>query len=275
MKYKLIAIDMDGTLLNSENKISERNKDILHRAAREGIHVVLSTGRILKSAQYYSKSIELKSPIVACNGAIVSSRDGKDIIYEKFIETQTSKKIIKLAEENNIYYRFYDRNTFYTKDTDKYILNFYDSYEDSFKKQEIDIRILKEPIELLTTGKLKIYKFVFIEENKDKLLDFRKKLEGIGGINVSSSWFNNIEVMGEGVSKGTGLKYLCEALNIDQSEIVAIGDNENDIPMFKLAGLAIAMKNGDEIIREYSHVITDTNNEDGVANAIEKYVLNR
>ena len=80
--------------------------------------------------------------------------------------------------------------------------------------------------------------------------------------------------MNKGVSKGEGLKQLCKTLDVDTSQVVAIGDNENDISMFQVAGLAIAMENGDDIAKEYSHVITDINDEDGVAKAIEKYVLN-
>ena len=120
---------------------------------------------------------------------------------------------------------------------------------------------------------LNIYKFVFIEDDKDKLLDFREKLKSIEKINISSSWSNNIEVMDESVSKGSGLKHLCKSLNIDRSQVVAIGDNENDISMFEMSGLAIAMENGDEIAKKHSHVVTDTNDQNGVAKAIEEYVL--
>ena len=273
MKYKLVAIDMDGTLLNSDNKVSSRNMETLHKAINEGIYIVLSTGRILESALYYSKSMELKNPIVACNGAIVSCEDGKDIIYEKHMDIRASKKVMELAEKNNIYYHFYDKDTFYTRVVGDEIFKFYQSGDEKFKKQRINTRVLDDPIGFLETEKPIIYKFVFIEDDKDKLLSFREKLKDIENINISSSWSNNVEVMNEGVSKGNALKHLCETLNIDKSEVVAIGDNENDISMFKMAGLAVAMGNGDEVIKEHSHIITDTNDENGVANAIEKYVL--
>lgn len=273
MKYKLIAIDMDGTLLNSQQEISERNREVLHKAIKEGIYVVLSTGRILNSALYYSKSIELTNPIVACNGAIVSCGYGKDIIYEKFIKNSSSKRIIELAEEHSLYYHFYGKDTFYSKKTDEKLMRNYEFYRENLIKQQISLEILEEPGEVLNNEEIDIYKFIFVEEDREKLLNFREKLEEIEDINVSSSWHNNIEVMSKEVSKGNSLKHLCEVLNIDKSEVVAIGDNENDISMFEMAGLAIAMENGDRIIREHSHVITDTNDENGVANAIEKYVL--
>ena len=273
MKYKLIAIDMDGTLLNSQNEISERNIKALHKAAKKGVYVVLSTGRILKSALYYSKFLETINPIVACNGAIVSCGYGKDIIYEKSVGIGASKKIIGLAEENNLYYHFYDKDTLYSKIRNENTIKYYESYEDNLGKQGIKFKMLEEPMEVLNDKELNIYKFVLIDEDKDKLLDFRERLRDIEEINISSSWSNNIEVMNEGVSKGSGLKHLCQSLNIDKSQVVAIGDNENDISMFEMAGLAIAMENGDQIIRKYSHVVTDTNDENGVAKAIEKHVL--
>ena len=273
MKYKLIAIDMDGTLLNSQNEISERNIKALQEAVKRGIYVVLSTGRILKSALYYSKFLQSINPIIACNGAIISCGDGKDIIYKKAIGINSSKKIIELAEKNNLYYHFYDKDTFYSKKIDENTKKYYKFYGDNIKKQGIKIKTLKEPMEVLNNKELDIYKFVFIEDDKDKLLDFRGKLKNIEKINISSSWFNNIEIMDESVSKGSGLKHLCRFLNIDISQVVAIGDNENDISMFEMSGLAIAMKNGDEIAKKHSQIITDTNDQNGVAKAIEEYVL--
>lgn len=274
MKYKLIAIDMDGTLLNNENEISNRNKEALHKAIEAGIYVVLSTGRILRSALYYSKSIELGNPIIACNGAVVSCGDENNILYENALELEAVEKLIQLAEENQIYYHFYDKDTFYSRTFGEKIAKYYESYEDNLKKQQINLKLLEEPLNILKEENPTIYKFVFIEDNRNKLLHFRETLNDIDGINISSSWYNNVEVMNTGVSKGEGLKQLCKELKIDNSQVVAIGDNENDISMFKVAGLAVAMENGEEIIKEFSHVVTDTNDKDGVAKAIEKYVLN-
>ncbi|MCF6466123.1 Cof-type HAD-IIB family hydrolase [Clostridium sp. Cult2] len=273
MKYKVIAIDMDGTLLNSQNKVSDINRQVLFKALDKGISIILSTGRILRSALYYSKSIGLNSPVITCNGALISSGDGKDIIYENPMKIESIKKLVKLAEENNIYYHFYDADTFFTKKTNDGIFKYYESYENSLKKQQINLQLIQNPMELLSQQKPIIYKFIIIEDDIDKLLGFEEKLRDIKGINISSSWHNNIEVMNEGVSKGVGLEYLMETLNINKSEVVAIGDNENDIPMFKKAGLAIGMENGAQEIKKHVHVITDTNDEDGVAKAIEKYVL--
>lgn len=275
MKYKLVATDMDGTLLNTKGEVSNRNKKILSKAMEQGIHIVLSTGRILKSVLQHSNHIGTSSPIIACNGAMITSKDGNEIIYENAIEHSSFQDIIRLAEENNIYYHFYNKDAFYYKKTDNDMLRYYKFYEKMFKNNEIILKGFQDPSDISNHKKSKAYKFVFIEDDTDKLLGFREKLNTIEKINISSSWDNNIEVMNEGVSKGNSLKHLIDILNIDKSQVVAIGDNENDISMFEVAGLAIAMENGDEIIREYTDVVTDTNDQDGLANAIEKYVLNK
>ena len=140
MKYKLVAIDMDGTLLNSENKVSKRNMEILHKAIEAGVYIVLSTGRILNSALYFSKSMDLKNPIVACNGAVVSYGDERDILYENALEKAAAKELIELAEENEIYYHFYDINTFYTRIVNEEIAKCYKSHENNATRSIFDIR---------------------------------------------------------------------------------------------------------------------------------------
>jgi len=272
MDYKLIAIDMDGTLLNSQDKISERNKKALLNAIANGIHVVLATGRIYKSALHYQRYIGLKSPIIACNGAVISSSED-DIIFENFIDNNSLKKIIRLAEENDMYYHFYDKDKFYYKTSKKEFVNYYKYYEENYFSQGIELVKFKNPSEIIDLNSSRYYKVVFIDDNSAKLLDFRRKLSNIKGIAISKSWHNNIEVMNASVSKGNAVKFLIDILNIDSSNVITIGDNENDVSMFKVSGLSVAMKNGDEIAKNHADVITDTNDEDGVAKVIEKYVF--
>lgn len=275
MKYKLIAIDMDGTLLNSKDEISKRTKMVLSEAIRKGILVVLTTGRIYKSALQYSKSMQLYSPIIACNGAIITSRDVKRIIYDNTLKNEHFRKIVSLAEESDIYYHFYDKDTFYYKKTKAEYAAYYNFYEKNFLKQDIKLESFKQVMDILKNKRdTKFYKILFMENDLSKLSAFRQKLEKIQGISICKSWYNNLEVMNEGVSKGRALEYLARKLDIDNSQIVAMGDNENDISMLKIAGLAIAMGNSDEIVKKHADVITDTNDEDGVANALERHILN-
>lgn len=269
MKYKLVAIDMDGTLLNNNNEVSERTRKAIDKAKEKGVHIVISTGRVLKSALYYGKSLNLRAPIIACNGAIIAD-ESDNIIYKNSIDKNLIKSIIDIAKERNIYYHFYDESRFYSHVKVEEVLKF---YNEGNKENSIDIKVFENIEEIIEDKDLNVYKFIFIDENKDNLQNLRRELGNIDNIGISSSWANNIEAMGCNVSKGEAVKELCTKLNIKPEEVIAIGDSENDLPMLRFAGLGVAMGNGNQIIKKEADYITDTNQEDGVAKVIEKFIL--
>lgn len=260
---------MDGTLLNSNNQVSERTQEAIEEAKKKGVHIILSTGRILKSALSYSQSLNLNNPIIACNGAIIVD-EYSNIIYKRPMEKSVVRDIENLAKKENIYCHFYDESRFYSRMRVEEILRF---YNEGNGNMNIDIKVFENIEEIVQANDLNVYKFIFIDDNRDKLQELRKQLNSLGNINTSSSWGNNIEAMGLNVSKGEAIKELCNRLNINQSEVIAIGDSENDLSMIHFAGLGVAMGNGDENIKRQSDYITDSNDEDGVAKVIEKFIL--
>lgn len=272
MDYKLVAIDMDGTLLNSKNEVSERTKMSIEKAKDKGIYIVLATGRILKSALQYSTDLKIGNPIIACNGAIIVN-EHEEIIYKKPLDKNIIESILDLGKQNNIYYHFYDEYNFYANTLVYDVVNFYNTATAKLKGLELDINIFKEKQEVLTRADLNVLKFMFIDNDLEKLFKVRKELDDIGTLSTSSSWNNNIEVMGKGVSKGEGLTYLCKELNINPKQVISIGDNENDLSMLEFAGLGVAMGNSKDAIKNISDYITSTNNDDGVAKVIEKFIL--
>ena len=268
MDYKLIAIDMDGTLLNSKKEISNRTYNAIQKAKDKGIHIVLATGRLLKSAQFVSENLKLSNHIIACNGAIII--DGsKSVFFSKPMDLNVVEKVMALGKKFNAYYHFYDEGCLYSNTYVKEIVDYYSS-----RDQKIDIKIFKNDMEILNNKKLNIYKFLFIDNDLQKLESLREELTHVDKINVSKSWSNNLEVMDTEASKGLGLKFLCNELNISPEHVIAIGDNENDISMIKFAGLGVAMGNGEEVVKKQSDYITSSNDEDGVAKVIEKFILN-
>lgn len=269
MKYKLIAIDMDGTLLNSKNNVSQRTKEVIIEAKKKGIHIVLATGRILKSAKYYSKELELEGPIVASNGAIMID-ENSNILFKKTFNKELAKEILQTAKQEDIYCHFYDESSFYSSQRVQEILDF---YSEGSKDLNVNFKVFENIDEILYKENINIYKFIFIDDDSEKLKSFREKMTKINGISISSSWSNNIEAMGLNVSKGEAIKRLCNILNIKKEEVIAIGDNENDISMFEIAGLSVAMGNGSQLVKDRVDCVTDTNDNDGVAKVIEKLIL--
>lgn len=269
MKYKLIAIDMDGTLLNSENKISQRTKNAIKNAQEMGVHIVIATGRILKSALYYADKLNLKTPLVACNGAVVVDKS-RSVISEKALSKDKIRNMIKLAKREEVYFHFYDKNSFYSDIRSEEVLEF---YSEGNEETQIDLVVFKDIEDIIENHDLSVYKFLFVDNKDEKLKGLREKIDKVENISISSSWINNIEVMEEGVSKGRAVEDLCKKLNISPEEVIAIGDNGNDLSMIRFAGLGVAMENGIKRIKEESDYITSSNDNDGVAKVIEKFIL--
>lgn len=271
MSYKLVAIDMDGTLLNSKGAVSDRTRQAIYDASKRGVYVVLATGRILKSAINHSLELNLNKPIISSNGAVIVD-EKKNIIYEIPMKMDAVEKVVKLGQSENIYFHFYNEDSFYANTYIEEVLNFYNTEESKKNGREIKVNIFKDVNEITDNG-INVYKFLFIDDDRNKLDILKEKLIGVEDISVCSSWGNNLEVMDNRVSKGNGLKYLCNKLNISSENVIAIGDNENDISMIEYAGLGVAMGNGVEKAKLVADLIAESNDEDGVAKIIEKYIL--
>jgi len=272
MDIKLIAIDMDGTLLNKNNKLTQRTHDAVKKAQEKGVRVVIATGRVLKSALHYSDELKLNSYVSACNGAIVVD-ETKKIVLRKPINIIDVKKVMEIGHELGIYFHFYNEDTFFTKTVVQEVIDYYNPTTSKFQSQDVGIRIYQQSDEVTSIKDLFVYKFLFIDNNKDKLDKLKLQLRRIKGIDLSSSWNNNIEVMQKGASKGSSIEFLCKEFGIDKSQVMAIGDNENDLSMIKFAGFGVAMENGEECIKQAAKYITSSNEEDGVAKVIEKFIL--
>lgn len=273
MKYKLIVTDMDGTLLNSNKTISLKNKKSIECIMKKGYKVAIATGRMYESAKYFAKVLDTKLPIIACNGGIVKNPDTKEVLYKNFIEVDKLKRVLDICDQINIYYHCYDDEVFYSKEL-KYSTEFNLNWnKDKSKEDRLNILVDKNIKKRIIDEKKEILKVLIIDEDINKLKKLREKLEKISDIEVSSSLKTNLEVMKKDVSKGNALELLCKKLDIKLSEVIALGDNENDLSMLKIAGLSVAMGNADDFVKENVDFITLNNDEDGVAYAL-KEILN-
>lgn len=116
MNYKLIAIDMDGTMLNSQHQVSERTKAAIKAATEKGVHIVITTGRIFTSAKYYAKLLGITTPIIACNGAFISEYDRDNVLYSDPMKLSDCIDILIEADKKGLYYHLYDNQNFYVKE---------------------------------------------------------------------------------------------------------------------------------------------------------------
>lgn len=273
MKYKLIAIDMDGTLLDKEEKVPEENREAIIRATEMGIKVVISTGRIFTSAVYYAKLVGVTTPIIACNGAYISEYDRENVLLQHPIRQEDMEKLIEVFEKNNLYYHFYDNKNFYTTDLDYNSLKYYEWNKNQTKENKININLVENSIEFIKKNNIEVYKIVIMDDDIERINNIRKELSVYKNIEIVSSWQGSLDIMYKGVSKGKALKELCNIYGINKEEVIAIGDNENDLSMLEFAGTSVAMGNGIDLVKEYADFVTETNDNNGVAKAIEKYIF--
>lgn len=277
LKYKLIAMDMDGTLLNSKKEVTEYTKDVLRRAAKEGVKLVVCTGRIFTSAKSYARIIGTKAPIIASNGAYIREKDREEVIYEKYINKDTLIKIIKVSREWGFYPHIYTTDTIYSEKLIHSSLNYTRWNETVPEDEKINIKIVDRLDDVVNKEGENFLKVVVMANENEivRLQELKKYIRENMDVSVFSSYINNFEVMDKEVSKGRALKILADYFGINKEEIICFGDNENDKTMFEFAGFPVAMGNAEEEIKKIAAYVTDTNDNDGVAKAIEKFVLNK
>lgn len=272
MDYKLICIDLDGTLLNSEKVISSENADAIKAAIKKGVKIVICSGRIYSGALVFAKKLNLKGPLISCNGALIKEIETDETIYSNYLNSEDCQKVIQICHKYKIYFHVYIGDTLYTEKLEYSSLFYWNKNKDLQLDDKIDIKLVNNISEIINENRDAVLKIVVISKDSEILKECRKEVSLIKSISVTSSDLINFEVMNYGVNKGTAVKVIAEKFNILKNEIIAIGDNENDIEMFEFSGVKIAMGNAENCVKEVSDYICLNNDENGVGHAIKKYI---
>lgn len=263
-KYKLCAVDMDGTLLTSDNKITAATADAIRAVCQKGIYFCLTTGRPPIAARPFYDSLGLDTPSIIYNGArVIEFRTGK-VHYDRMLQSDDAMRIYALGCELDASMCFWSG--------DKLYANRNDGWNDQYRRiSGADMTIPENFEEYAEKG---IVKIVW-----SGLPDSVKRWNAAAAerfgesISYASSGAEYLEFFDRRVSKGAALARLCDILNIDISETIAIGDSYNDEQLLRAAGLGIAMGNAPDAIKDICAEVTTSNDEDGVRLVLEKYFL--
>ena len=287
--YKLIAIDLDGTLLNSYGEISNKNKEAISYAIEKGVKVILASGRDPKTMEKISLELGIDTFLVAGNGASVYDIKQEKNIYENFLTIEKALKIIKICKENSIFFSIYTTEGIITESINYNIKVF--NNENNYKpnSKRTNVEITKDIYEYVETKKPNILKIIICDENKiifnniiDKMKNVRdvevldvehmsKKIIRVGTEEHKVEYFYT-EVTNKDANKWSAIQFLINELEIEEEEVICIGDNMNDFKMVEEAGIGIVMKNSALEKLNIANYVTEDNNSDGVGNAIYKYV---
>lgn len=264
MAIRLVAFDLDDTLLRDDQTISQRNIETVQRAQRAGIYVTAATGRMYPSALPFCKQLGITTPILLCQGAqLIDPVSGKEW-YRREISVEQAHAIIALAEENGVYVQTYAEDG----------IRFAHECEESRLYSRISAVPGKAVGDLTAYTTEPTVKMLCIGENKKLVELWDKAKERFGDtleIAISKPFY--LEFTHPRANKGEALLALGEMLGVAQPEIMAIGDSHNDMSMLRAAGVSVAVGNAPDVIKEQCTYVVGTNMEDGVAEAIEKWVL--
>lgn len=283
---RLIAIDMDGTLLNPDHVVSERNKQAIQAAEAKGIEVMIATGRGYHEALKPVQDAGLNPAFICLNGAEVKSQEGQTVSGIYLIEDDITQ-IRTILDHNTIDYQIFIEDYVYTLDPEQQVDIFIQLTEDTGQIPDVEeiraairlsveegyVKQVKSFDALLTNKMDDVYKIFGASYNREKLDIAREALKEIPGIAVSSSGAGNIEITNINAQKGIALEAYAKIKEIPMEHVMAIGDNYNDLSMFERVGRSVAMGTAPSDIKKVCTHQTETNANDGVAQAIEA-VLN-
>ncbi|MEC1601987.1 MULTISPECIES: Cof-type HAD-IIB family hydrolase [Bacillus] len=280
---KLIATDLDGTLLNSKHQVSSENENALRQAQRDGIEVVVSTGRAYFDVVSIFEPLGIKTWVISANGAVIHDPDGR-LYHSKTIDKKRAYDILSWLQSENYYYEVFTDSAIYTPQNGRQLL---DVELDRVKSAnpEADLSVLMQAAEVQYSQSGFAYIDTFLELfEEDKQIDFynilgfsffKEKLEAgwqryqeDKDLTLVSSADHNFELSSKKASKGQALERLAKRLNIPMKETAAVGDSLNDRSMLEAAGKGVAMGNAREDIKAIADAVTLTNDEHGVAHMI-------
>ncbi|MDQ0208506.1 sugar-phosphatase [Alkalicoccobacillus murimartini] len=267
--YKLVAIDIDGTLLNDKHEVTNEVKSALHAAKKMGVKIVLCTGRPIGGVQQYLEELNLTEDgdfVIAYNGALVQNAHTKEVVSELTLEHQDLMSVFEISKELDCPMHYFDSSNLYSPNRQ---ISEYTVLESYLTTVPLSYMPVEEAPKDIVIPKMM---FIHQPEKLDQVIaNIPEKMKEEYMLVKSAPFF--LEILNPNVSKGNAVKLLAETLNIKQEEIIAIGDNGNDVTMVTYAGCGIAMENAIPELKEVANHITTSNNEHGVAEAINRFIL--
>lgn len=290
--YKLVAIDLDGTLLNSFGEVSLNTKNALLKAKENGVEIVLASGRPISSTESLAIELGVDNYLISGNGAAVLDIKKQELIYDRFLTKEQVMRIAKLCEDNSFFYNVYTEDEVIASSLNYNVLFYHKENVKKIEEKRTHINVVQNIMEYIEqSGKEKFLKITVCDESQFIFNSIMKRLKEIDGIDVLETAYMSrkkikdgtddvdiqyfyTEITNKNVNKWSAIEFLLEKLNIKKEEVISIGDNLNDKEMIENAGLGVVMGNSNPIMKELADEIVADNNSEGVLEAVNRFVLN-
>ncbi|MGG4493115.1 Cof-type HAD-IIB family hydrolase [Brevibacillus reuszeri] len=277
MNYKLLALDVDGTILMSNHTLSKVTLQAITELTTRGIYVTLATGRAYPSAKTMAKQFQIRVPLISHDGAYVADPLTDEVLFVKRIPTEVVTRITEILVEYGLDVMLLHESYAVTNRSWKWrdlfpLLN--PSTLRQLWKNLYPLKIMAScrVAEYVREKNVSVPK-IFVMGEPERLAAARRELAKakFKEIRVTASGDRNLEILPEGISKATGLAVLGEKLDIIPEQMVAVGDNYNDVEMIQFAGMGVAMGNAPDAVKKLARQVTDTNDQHGVAAVIQRF----
>ena len=267
--YRMVVTDLDGTLLNSQKQVSEGNIEAIHKLKDQDVKFVMATGRSDVMTRAYTKKIKNADIVIGCDGAIIRNIRTGEILYENHISSETCHKAFKICQKYGLDYYVFAKDELVSDDPENERFILHQKFnENVLEDEQIPMQVV-EDLDRYVDDHI-VYKIVASHNDTNYLDEVAKVVKKETDADAIRSGKRVLAIKARGVSKAEAIKKLAQALNISIKDIIAFGDEVNDMEMLRLVGLGIAMENADDVVKKAADQVAGNNDMDGVGKELDK-----
>lgn len=279
MEIKAIVLDIDGTLLTTDRRITKRTREAIIEAQELGIKVILASGRSSNGLIPFAEELKIHNYgglIVSNNGAVVVNGSNKTVYHNETVDIPAMKKLIQHLEQFDVHILLMDHNYLYTVNVENAVIQSEAHKFNVALAESEDCGLEIQELRHLNNFDIPVNK-INIATNPPELLKIREEILAPIKNDISYSFTSPyfIEIMKKGIDKARGLDAALQELNLTNKQAIAFGDGENDLSLIRHAGIGVAMGNATENIKNHANFITHSNDEDGIVKVLEEKVFNK
>ncbi|NEW08949.1 HAD family phosphatase [Paenibacillus sp. SYP-B3998] len=281
--YRLLALDMDGTLLNPHKMISPRVFHSIQAIIGKGVNVTIASGRFPASVWLHGMHVGMNSPLVAFNGAVILDPNTGEKLHGYPLSSDSARRIAALGQMMGTYVHFYGYSELFVEQLNEWNVKWplanvvidpekahtYENYKDQASR--IQMKQVGSMVKFTEAASEQLYKATFISEDSQLLNEVFNELQSWNEFTLTRTGSRRFDVNAAGISKRSALEVVTRRLGISSDQVAAVGDYDNDVDMLQWAGLGISMDNGSDEAKKAANAVTASNSNDGVADVIERY----
>ncbi|WP_439242006.1 pyridoxal phosphatase [Lonepinella sp. BR2474] len=269
MTYKVIAFDLDGTLLNTKGQILDSSKQAIAAARAKGVKVVIVTGRHHTAVKPYYHELQLDTPIVCCNGTYIYHPATDEVELANPLSARQCETVLKIAEQHHLDLLMYSRDAMNYEKLNDHMTKFTQWAASCPEHVRPNVRQVSDFAEIFHHPKEQIWKFVISSPNRADMESAVQNLP-VSEFSCEWSWIDRVDIANNGNSKGGKLLDLLKQWQVDPQEVIAFGDNHNDTSMLTAVGYGVAMGNAEQEVKDQAKFVTTANDENGIADLLAK-----